>query len=188
MKSLKSSRERSGLSQRKLAALARISYKTVQLLESGRHDPKISTLKNIARALGYPPRTVNHRIESLWKSPNDSVEMVSERILTEGDASWKIWLFNFVDAFRSTQDRSLINRPPAPETPARIKALLASTVETLCAKFQIPTPDWCRSVPRLEEPWFVAEIENLKPLALVESPVHFRKRNIFVLNNFLERV
>jgi hypothetical protein len=30
-------------------------------------------------------------------------------------------------------------------------------------------------------------VENLKASALVESPVHYRKRKIFVLANFLER-
>jgi hypothetical protein len=42
-------------------------------------------------------------------------------------------------------------------------------------------------VEALDSPWFVAGIENLKASALVESPVRFRKRNIFVLANFLER-
>jgi hypothetical protein len=43
-------------------------------------------------------------------------------------------------------------------------------------------------VPGLEEPWFVTGIENLKAMAIVESPVFFRRRLIFVLENFLSRV
>jgi hypothetical protein len=39
----------------------------------------------------------------------------------------------------------------------------------------------------LPDPWFVAGIENLKASALVESPVQFRRNNIFVLGNFLSR-
>ena len=45
----------------------------------------------------------------------------------------------------------------------------------------------CAGVGALATPWFVAGVENLKALALVESPTHFRKRNIFVLGNFLSR-
>jgi hypothetical protein len=33
----------------------------------------------------------------------------------------------------------------------------------------------------------VAGRESLKAMALVESPVWFRRRNIFVLGNFLDR-
>ena len=40
----------------------------------------------------------------------------------------------------------------------------------------------------LDKPWFVSGFENLKSTALIESPLNFRKRNIFVLGNFLTRV
>jgi hypothetical protein len=39
----------------------------------------------------------------------------------------------------------------------------------------------------LPAPWFVAGVENLKASALVESPVQFRRNNVFVLGNFLAR-
>ncbi len=69
-----------------------------------------------------------------------------------------------------------------------MRALLASTVEMLCDEARLEPPEWCAAVPALPEPWFVAGMEGLKVLALAESPVHFRKRNIFVLGNFLSRV
>ncbi len=62
-----------------------------------------------------------------------------------------------------------------------------STVETVCAEVSLPSPGWCCGVEALDSPWFVAGIENLKASALIESPVRFRKRNIFVLANFLDR-
>jgi hypothetical protein len=77
--------------------------------------------------------------------------------------------------------------PPIPQTSARVRSLLASTVETLCAERGLPRPWWCGGVDVLPMPWFVAGIENLKATALVESPAHFRKRNVFVLANFLAR-
>jgi hypothetical protein len=39
----------------------------------------------------------------------------------------------------------------------------------------------------LPRPWFVAGVENLKATALVESPLPFRRNNVFVLGNFLSR-
>lgn len=70
----------------------------------------------------------------------------------------------------------------------RFDALLASTVECLCDELHLKTPEWIMDVPALKEPWFVAGVENLKAMAIVESPVYFRRRLIFVLENFLDRV
>lgn len=170
-----------------MAALAGLSFRTVQLMESGAHDPKISTLGRIATAMGLPPRIVERHLEMIFQQPSDSVFMISERIREEGEDSWKIWLLNFVDAFRQHVDASYINMPPRPGLPPRMHALIASTVETLCEELSMAPPAWCRSVPGLARPWFVAETENLKASALAESPIHFRKRNIFVLENMLSR-
>lgn len=187
MKALKTTREERKLSQRGLARLARVSYKSIQLIEAGAHDSKISTLQSIADALGYPPRSVEHRIEELFSTPCDSISTVSERIAMDGEGSWKDWLFNFVDAFRYKKERQYIDAPPVEVVSKRIKALLASVVESLCAELEIQAPLWCFAVPALDEPWFVSGVESLKPTALVESPVWFRMRNIFVLKNFLDR-
>jgi len=65
---------------------------------------------------------------------------------------------------------------------------MASIVEYLCKELSIPAPAWALDYPSLPNPWFVAGVENLKAIALVESPVVFRKRKIFVLSNFLTRV
>jgi hypothetical protein len=43
-------------------------------------------------------------------------------------------------------------------------------------------------IPAYKDPWFVSGMENLKAITLVESPLHFRRRKIFVLGNFLSRV
>lgn len=187
MKGFKDVRERAGLSQRRLAALARVSYKTVQLFESGRHDPQLSTIEAIARALGHPVASVTRRIEALLKQPVDSIAAISERLALETGVSWKIVLFDFVDAFRRTPARHYIDAPPADMLAPRLRALLASTVDALCEEQHCVPPWWCDGVPCLPEPWFVAELESLKAIAVAESPVHFRKRNIFVLGNFLER-
>ena len=68
-----------------------------------------------------------------------------------------------------------------------IDSLLASTVEYLCDELGIETPDWVWDVPPCKEPWFVSGYENLKAIAIAESPVFFRRRKIFVLENFLSR-
>ena len=135
MKTLKMARQNRELSQRGLAKLAKLSYKSLQLLEAKGHDPKISTLQSIAGAFGYPPQVVLRCIENLFATPADSIAIISERIAVAGEASWKLWFFNFVDAFRSQKDARYVEAFPVKETPTKIKALLASTVEALCAEF-----------------------------------------------------
>jgi transcriptional regulator with XRE-family HTH domain len=175
------------MSQRGLAGKAGVSFRTIQLLEGGGHDWRVSTLDKVARALGIPGRAVERAVRrSLGREP-DSVADISERIGLEGGTSWTVHLFNFVDAFRRRPRPELIADPPDPETPERIRGLIASTVETLCDGAGLAAPGWCAAIGPLAAPWFVSGVESLKALALVQSPVHFRKRNLFVLDNFLDR-
>ncbi|MBI2068122.1 MAG: helix-turn-helix domain-containing protein [Deltaproteobacteria bacterium] len=188
MKSITFLRNIKGLSQRNLARQAGISFRSVQLLESDRHDPQISTLQKVASAIGYPVHAVQGCLNRFFYQPPESIAIISEWILEEGEESWRGWIPQFVDTFRKKRDPRYIEEMPASKTAPKIKALLASTVEALCAELELPPPDWIEMVVPLTEPWFVSGVESLKASALVESPVFFRKRNIFVLGNFLDRV
>lgn len=184
----RSLREDRNISQRRLANLAGVSFRTLQLAESGEQNLTIFTLEKILKALGYPPHILETQLHRIFKSPPESVCNISEKILEDGKNSWKIHLFNFVDAFCMAKNKEFyLELSPAPELPLKLKALLASVVEFLCMKFELQIPSWCRSISSLSEPWFLAETENLKATALLESPAVFRKRNLFVLENFLER-
>lgn len=176
------------MSQRTLAKRAKVAYKTLQILESGGgSNPSLEVLAKLAHALSLcAPQFQSHVAEYFAHLP-DSVYIISRKIKQDGNKSWKIHLFNFVDAFRRNPDLSLIADPPLSAISAPIAALLASTVETLCGDQHMTAPSWCATIAALPEPWFVAGIENLKATALIESPVHFRSRNIFVLASFLER-
>ncbi len=187
MKSLIQARKAAGLSQRGLAAKAQIAYRSVQLIESGQHNPSLDTLDRIAEAIGLDGQSFQQYVEDYFRYLPDSVHQASRRIVVDGEASWKIHVLNLVDAFRRTHDLHLIMEPPASHAPMKIRALLTSIVEHLCDEQRLVAPEWTMGVGALPDPWFVAEIENLKPMALVESPIHFRKRNIFVLASILDR-
>ena len=187
MKSLQSQRERIGFSQRQLAGAAGLSFRTIQLLEWGKGDPRVSTLQKVASSLGYPSRALQRHLAIFFQTPPDSIAVISEKILEKGGMEWKGELFNFVDRFREDPRRERIESSPAPGLSPKIRALLASTVESLCVAAKAAIPEWCDAVPPLADPWFVSGMESLKASALAESPVFFRKRNIFVLENFLER-
>lgn len=189
MESLKIARMTANLSQRALAKQAKVAYKTLQMLESGEgSNPSLEVLAKLARALSLcAPQFLDHVADYFAHLP-DSIYIISRKILQDGDISWKIHLFNFVDAFRKRPDEKLISEPTHPELSPAITALITATVETLCDDATIPAPLWCNMIAPLPDPWFVSGIENLKASALLESPVHFRSRNIFVLASFLARV
>lgn len=107
--------------------------------------------------------------------------------ITAQPQHWRIWLMDFVDDFRYYKDPGMIIDPFALNE-NKIDALLASTVESLCDELKIDLPSWLIKVPACDEPYFVSGIENLKASALVQSPVRFKVRQIFVMEDFLTRV
>jgi hypothetical protein len=110
-----------------------------------------------------------------------------KRQITIEPKNWAIYLMNFVDDFRYYKNPAAIAEP-VPYTDPQMDPLLASTAEKLCDEVRLECPTWLASIPACPTPWFVSGIENLKAIALVESPLRFRIRKIFVLENFLSRV
>jgi hypothetical protein len=100
---------------------------------------------------------------------------------------WFIPFMDFVDEFRHEKGRNDISEPIAQDN-ERFDALLASTIEYLCNEGKTEPPAWVYTIPGCRDPWFVSGMENLKAITIVESPVWFRTRKIFVLENFLSRV
>ena len=115
-----------------------------------------------------------------------TLQEVKEQIVVSPD-HWRIFLMDFVDDFRHTKNPAAIAEPIRPANQP-IDAMLASVAEYLCDELAIDPPEWLATVPACVTPWFVSGIENLKAIALVESPLRFRIRKIFVLDNFLSRV
>jgi transcriptional regulator with XRE-family HTH domain len=179
-------RKRRKISQRALARRAVVSFRGLQLLEKGGNNWELRTVARVAEAFSLPGQGVNLVVDRFLRTPPDSVSGISIRMLLDGFDSWKTHLFDFVDAFRAEVRDDLLE-PPAYGLDQRLQALCASAVEALCAEKGRHAPAWCAGVPSLPVPWFVAGIENLKAMTLVESPVWFRSRNIFVLGNFLSR-
>jgi hypothetical protein len=100
---------------------------------------------------------------------------------------WCIHLMDFVDDFRRNKDPHAIAEP-FELSDRQIDALLASTAEALCDELRLTPPTWLAGVPDCERPYFVGGTENLKAFSIVQSPLRFRLRKIFVLENFLSRV
>jgi hypothetical protein len=100
---------------------------------------------------------------------------------------WKIYFYDFVDDFRFHKNIEAISEKFTFDN-NKFDALLASTVESLCQEMNLQIPDWTKDIPPCDEPFFVSGFENLKATAIVESPLPFRIRKIFVTSSFLQRV
>jgi hypothetical protein len=67
-------------------------------------------------------------------------------------------------------------------------AYLAAVAEHLALRFALAVPRWVDDPGRfLSEPFFAGGLETLKAVLLVESPLAFRRRHIFVSANALSR-
>lgn len=121
-------------------------------------------------------------MNSLAKTKNRIKEYMQEN-----PDYWAIPFMEFVDDFREKKNPEMIEEPFKVDD-ERFDALLASTVEYLCNENNMPVPKWIDKISSLKLPWFVAGMESLKAISIVESPLEFKVRNIFVLSNFLDRV
>lgn len=101
--------------------------------------------------------------------------------------NWRVAVMDFVDDFRVHRDAAAISQAPV-TVDARLDAMLAAVTEILCREVGMEAPGWARHTPACPKPWFVSGMESLKAIALAESPLPFRIRQIFVLENFLTRV
>ena len=96
----------------------------------------------------------------------------------------------FLDEFYGAEpERKPLMIASEPEAISPIRdAYLSAVAEALAYWSGFPAPTWVfQKRFFLEKPWFATDIEGLKPLLLAESPVFFRRRNLFVSGNALSR-
>ncbi|MBL6990600.1 MAG: helix-turn-helix transcriptional regulator [Bacteriovoracaceae bacterium] len=175
-----------GLSQRHLEKIGPLSRTAIRRILNAQENVTLKSIDEFAQMLDLQTSTIIH--PAMDANSDFSIIATSWKIQKDGFSSWKIHLMDFVDEFRASVDPRLILLPPTKQIGPRLFSLLSSTVYQLCCMTNSPAPDWCMKKYTLDKPWFVAGVESLKAYALLESPLPFRQNNIFVLNNFLERI
>lgn len=110
----------------------------------------------------------------------------TKELIEKDNKNMPLYLMNFVDDFRYYKNLGMLEDSFSLSN-RKLDALLASTAEYLCKENKIHIPRWIEDVPVSDTPYFVSGVENLKAIALAESPLLFRIRKVFVLANFLER-
>lgn len=179
-------RFKSSLSERAVADRAELARETVRSIESDVWQGKVQHLEALAQIYG------RHVLVAIVPEEPPISEVstvaVSMHVCQDGFDSWKIHFMNLVDEFRRGLDPRLILLPPVAQLDLKLHALLAAIVAALCEEVELDVPDWARREMFLPQPWFVSGMESLKAMALLESPLPFRRNNIFVHENFLARL
>ena len=84
---------------------------------------------------------------------------------------------------------ALVTDLPEPTGEPETDAYFAAMVETLCREALIKPPAWTELPSTyLSRPWFAGGLQSLKAILLAEAPIAFRRRNLFVSANALQRV
>jgi hypothetical protein len=105
----------------------------------------------------------------------------------------KYLLADFIDRFNvadpAAKEQMIKVFPFEGISDKKYAAYISAMVEELCFRNNLVIPNWVfEKKYSLREPFFVGGLESLKAFLLVESPLSFRRRNIFVSANVLSRV
>lgn len=174
-----------GTSERALEKQSHLSRGCIRSILQNNPNTTLSSIEKLSTALNCEIDLIVKK--SAGNSDSSSIG-IGYLIIQDGFQSWKVHLMNFVDEYRRTLDTSLLLLSPPKTLDRRLYALIAGTTAYLCRESGIDIPAWALRAGFLETPWFPSEIESLKASAILESPIEFRRNNIFVLDNFLERV
>jgi hypothetical protein len=133
-----------------------------------------------------------------FRSVGDAA-VVASRLLATGEPMGRVWRFaltQMLDDYTSVLRRegvaaagAMWEAAPQATGDSRVDAALAAMGEYLARRDNWPVPVWTRDPDREATPWwFVTDLKGLHPKALVESPLSFRRRGVFITRGALERV
>ena len=109
------------------------------------------------------------------------------------DFSWNsFWLMfgTFLDRFYSERNIGMLEEEPIwGEVPKEIQSFIASSVDYLSSIVGAITPLWAmKKSYELKAPLFPSNLKgDIRAVMLIESPIEYKVRNIYVLNNVLDR-
>ena len=111
----------------------------------------------------------------------------------ESDYSWNsFWLMfgSFLDYFYKIKDLNILKDEPNYDNnvSSEIKSFVAASVDYLCNDNN--TPDWVKEKKYiLKDPFFPSNVTgSIKVIMLIESPIEFKSRNIYVTSSVLSRL
>ena len=168
----------SGLSVRRLAALADVAGSTVTRIQAGTVDPSVHTLKRIVEAAGFDLRLeVSHHgaprpprlgdLAGAWSRRKGRVRI-----------DWTKWR-TLIDALARHPELvpEAIYAPPPPAGDQIVDALLAAVAEKLADDAGLPRPVWTGPVPVLD-PAYRPPVA--RTIAGQDIPQHLAARGLMI--------
>jgi hypothetical protein len=117
-------------------------------------------------------------------------EQIEPEIIEEFfNRDWKLALGEIILHVRRTKSLTGFDLQPlgGAERP-EINALLAATLHYLSNEQKIENvPAWISSAYTLDHAWFPAGLKSMQAMAIAESPLEFRRNDIFILRDLLDR-
>lgn len=160
-----------------VADLAGLNKSTISRYVNGEREYSLENYIKILRAI--------KTIEKQQLSGRTSAHEATRRVVMGED--WQIAYFDFVDSFLATKSPVLFEERPVDGLDIKSLALICAIIMQLCEENRVSPPEWAMLSLELEEPWFVSKFKSMRALSLVESPLYFKRNNIFVGNDFLKR-
>jgi hypothetical protein len=119
----------------------------------------------------------------------DTLTEVARRA-NANETAFDAGLREFLDQWQSmTREQRVAALAAEPANVGRVQdAYLGAVAEHLALSHRLDTPEWAEAPHRfLREPFFAGGLESLKATLLVESPLAFRRRLIFISADGLSR-
>ena len=189
-------REQAGLTQLETATRMGTSQPVVARLEAGLRDPRLSTLRRYAEAVGAELQVgARHRPT---RSTHLSAARLAERVRAQVHAGQSAAgtfreIVQFLDdasVVEPSELRLLIRDEPSATGDDRWDALLAAAVEWSAARGHVASPPWVRSPRRkLAAPgWVVTPYRHLHPFVRANTPAEFARHGVYVDTDSLASV
>ena len=116
-----------------------------------------------------------------------------EQFKESQNLSWNnFWLMfgTFLDEFYKNKNIEMLNEEPVwGEIPKTIQSFVCASVDYLAHEIGEESPRWVMNKKyELEEPFFPSDLKgDIRAVMLIESPIEYKVRNIYVLANVLSR-
>ena len=105
------------------------------------------------------------------------------RPLASASAEEESYLFaelnDFLNSFKKGDSLTILPEPEL-ELSARTANIIAAMIEHTAAKKNVAAPAWVKKIKPLSFPVFGTNLRNLREYLLVNTPVEFRQRNLFI--------
>ena len=185
---LRSMRTSRGLSQRALAAAARVRQPGIAAVESGSEDATVSRLERLLAELDSRLSVIPTRRRPVWEAGEDV-----RRALRDGDerSAWReaIQLNDDLRGADGATCVALAIAPPGQTGDARFDALIAAIADCALTDGRLPRPTWLDDPSwSLDTVWDVEEVPSLRDAARRATPKSIRRHGIYLDRSVLASV